>query len=110
MRRSVSRIALTAVAVGAVTALAPVSTASAANQTDCGDRTDFVKVWYNGSQTACFANAGVLAPQLPNVSRITSGNNNIEILLGGEVRTMPKWSSIVDVEGLNSTLYILQIR
>ncbi|MFD3731717.1 beta/gamma crystallin domain-containing protein [Streptomyces sp. NPDC058632] len=110
MKRFISRIALTAVAAGVMTALVPVSTASATNQTNCGDRTDFVKVWYNGNQTACFANAGVMAPQLPNVSRITSGNNNIEMILGGEVRTLPKWSSIVDVEGLNSTLYILQIR
>jgi hypothetical protein len=110
MRRSISRIALTAVAAGVITVLAPVSTASATNQTSCGDRTDFVKVWYNGGQTACYANAGVIAPQLPNVSRITSGNNNIEVYLGNEVRTLPKWSSIVDVEGLNSTLYILQIR
>ncbi|WP_221349383.1 beta/gamma crystallin domain-containing protein [Streptomyces beigongshangae] len=110
MKRSVSHLALTAVAAGVMTVLAPVSTASATNQTSCGDRDDFVKVWYNGGQTACFANAGVLAPQLPNVSRITSGNNNIEMILGNEVRTMAKWQSIRDVEGLNSTLYILQIR
>jgi hypothetical protein len=31
-------------------------------------------------------------------------------MLGNQVKTMPKWSSIVDVEGLNATLYILQIR
>ncbi|MER7485073.1 beta/gamma crystallin domain-containing protein [Streptomyces sp. NPDC126497] len=110
MKRSISRIALTAAAAGVITVLAPVSSASAINQTSCGDREDFVKVWYNGGQTACYANQGVIAPQLPNVSRIRSGDNHIDVVLGNEVRTLPKWSSIVDVEGLNSTLYILQIR
>ncbi|WP_328672305.1 beta/gamma crystallin domain-containing protein [Streptomyces sp. NBC_00328] len=108
MKRSISRITLVA-AAGAMMALLPALPASATNQTDCGDRTDFVKVWYNGNQTACFANAGVIAPQLPNVSRIRSGDNNIEIMLGDSVRAMPKWSSIRDVEGLSGTLYILQI-
>lgn len=108
MKRSVSRIALV-VAAGAMTALVPALPAAAANQTGCGDRTDFVKVWYDGGRTACYANAGFIAPQLPNVYRITSGNNNIEVLLGDRVKTMPKWSSIVDVEGLNWTLHILQI-
>ncbi|MEV6613267.1 beta/gamma crystallin domain-containing protein [Streptomyces sp. NPDC051051] len=109
MKRSISRIALV-VAAGAMTALLPALPAAAINQTGCGDRTDFVKVWYNGGQTACYANAGVIAPQLPNVSRITSGNNNIELILGDQTRAMSKWSSIVDVEGLNATLYILHIR
>ncbi|GHH53122.1 beta/gamma crystallin domain-containing protein [Streptomyces candidus] len=109
MKRTLSRLGLV-LAAGAVSALVSVSPAAAANQTACGDRTDLVKVWYNGSQTACFANAGVMAPGLPNVSRVTSGNNNIEILLGDHVRVMPKWSAIRDVEGLNATLHILQIR
>ncbi|MEU1042200.1 beta/gamma crystallin domain-containing protein [Streptomyces sp. NPDC005551] len=109
MKRSITRIALV-VTAGAMTALLPAFSAAATNQTGCGDRTDFVKVWYDGGKTACFANAGVIAPQLPNVSRITSGNNNIEMILGDKVETMSKWSSIRDVEGLNATLYILQIR
>ncbi|MFH9864357.1 beta/gamma crystallin domain-containing protein [Streptomyces sp. NPDC017202] len=109
MKRSISRIALV-VAAGAMTALLPALPAAATDQTGCGDRTDFVKVWYDGGRTACFANAGVIARQLPDVSRITSGNNAVEMILGDQVRTMPKWSSIVDVEGLDATLYILQIR
>ncbi|MFE9676882.1 beta/gamma crystallin domain-containing protein [Streptomyces sp. NPDC006259] len=109
MKRTISRIALV-VAAGAMTALLPALPAAAINQTGCGDRTDFVKVWYDGGRTACFANAGVMAPQLPHVMRVTSGNNNVELMLGDKVRTMPKWSSIVDVEGLDATLYILQIR
>jgi hypothetical protein len=109
MKRTLSRLGLV-LAAGATAALLTASPAAAANQTACGDRTDLVKVWYNGGQTACFANAGVLAPNLPNVSRVTSGNNHIEILLGDHVRVMPKWSAIRDVEGLNWTLHILQIR
>ncbi|MFF0111303.1 beta/gamma crystallin domain-containing protein [Streptomyces prasinus] len=111
MKRSLSRIALTVVATGVMTALMPLSTASAINQTDCGDRTDFVKVWYNGgASTVCYANAGVLAPNLPNVKRIRSGDNNIEMWLGNGTRVMGKWSSIVDVEDSSGTLHLLQIR
>ncbi|MEV7105459.1 beta/gamma crystallin domain-containing protein [Streptomyces atroolivaceus] len=109
MKRTISRLGLV-LAAGTVTALLPASPAAAVNQTACGDRTDLVKVWYNGNQTACFANAGVMAPGLPRVSRVTSGNNNIEMLLGDHVVVVPKWSGIRDVEGLNATLHILQVR
>ncbi|MFD3514784.1 beta/gamma crystallin domain-containing protein [Streptomyces sp. NPDC058657] len=109
MKRTLSRLGLV-LAVGAVSALVSVSPAAAVNQTACGDRTDLVKVWYNGNQTACFANAGVMAPGLPNVWRVTSGNNHVELLLGDQVRVLPKWSALRDVEGLNATLHILQIR
>lgn len=109
MKRSVSRVAFV-VAAGAMTALVSALPAAATNQTACGDRTDFVKVEYNGGQTACFANEGVIAPMLPNVYRISSGNNDIDIVLGNQVRYMPRYSSIRDVEGLNHTLSLLQIR
>ncbi|MFJ9718786.1 beta/gamma crystallin domain-containing protein [Streptomyces sp. NPDC101213] len=108
MKRPLARVALV-LAAGATTALLPALPAAATNQTGCGDRTDFVKVWYDGGRrTACYANAGVIAPQLPDVYRVTSGNNDIEMILGDQVKTMPKWSSIREVEG--RTLYILQIR
>ncbi|MFJ4876967.1 beta/gamma crystallin domain-containing protein [Streptomyces sp. NPDC088745] len=109
MKRTISRLGLV-LTVGATTALVSVSPAAAVNQTACGDRTDLVKVWFDGDRTACFANAGVMAPGLPRVSRVTSGNNHIEILLGDHVRVLPKWSGIRDVEGLGATLHILQIR
>ncbi|WP_073786281.1 beta/gamma crystallin domain-containing protein [Streptomyces sp. CB01580] len=111
MKRSLSRLAVTVVAAGALTGLLPASTAAAINQTDCGDRTDFVKVTYNGGEgTVCYANKGVVTPNLPNVKRVSSGNNNIEMWLGNEAISMNKWSTIVDIEDLNQTLYALQIR
>ncbi len=109
MKRTTSRLGLV-LAVGAAAALVSVSPAAAVNQTACGDRTDLVKVWSDGDRTACFANAGVMAPGLPRVSRVTSGNNHVEILLGDHVRVLPKWSGIRDVEELGATLHILQIR
>lgn len=110
MKRSILRISLAAAAAGAMTVVLPASPAAAINQTDCGTRTDFVKVWYNGgSDTKCFANAGTVTPGLPDVERITSGNNSIHVWLGNEIRSMDKWSSIRDVENLDATLYALQI-
>ncbi|ODA75636.1 hypothetical protein [Streptomyces sp. AVP053U2] len=51
-----------------------------------------------------------MAPCLPDVERIMSGNNNVEMLLGNQTKVMGKWSTTVDVENLNATLYILQLR
>ncbi|MEW1605278.1 beta/gamma crystallin domain-containing protein, partial [Streptomyces sp. NPDC093808] len=84
--------------------------AAAINQTDCGDRTDFVKVWYDGgARTMCFANGGTVTLQLPDVSKVTSGDNNVAMFLGARAVTMNKWSTLVDTEGLNATLHALQI-
>ncbi|MFI1962463.1 MULTISPECIES: beta/gamma crystallin domain-containing protein [Streptomyces] len=110
MKRSTSRIAVTVTAAAALTALLPASQAAAINQTDCGDRTDFVKVWYDGgARTMCFANGGTVTLQLPNVSKVTSGDNNVAMFLGARAVTMNKWSTLVDAEGLNATLHALQI-
>ncbi|MFI8093610.1 beta/gamma crystallin domain-containing protein [Streptomyces sp. NPDC086080] len=110
MKRSTQRLSLAAAAAAAMTLLLPASPAAAINQTDCGDRTDFVKVWYNGgANTKCFANAGTILTGLADVERITSGNNRIHVWLGNEIRVMEKWSSIRDIENLNSPLYALQI-
>ncbi|MEZ3182087.1 hypothetical protein KYY02_26490 [Streptomyces pimonensis] len=110
MKRSTQRLSLAAAAAATMTLLLPASPAAAINQIDCGDRTDFVKVWYNGgASTKCFANAGTVTPGLPDVERITSGNNSIHVWLGNEIRAMDKWSSIRDVENLNVPLYVLQI-
>ena len=101
MKRSTSR---------ALTALLPASPAAAINQTDCGDRTDFVKGWYDGgAQTLCFTNGGTVTLQLPNVTKVTSGDNNVAMFLGARAVTMNKWSTLVDTEGLNATLHALQI-
>ncbi|SDC93463.1 hypothetical protein SAMN05216505_104182 [Streptomyces prasinopilosus] len=94
-----------------MTAALPVSTASAINRTDCGGRTDFVKVWYDGgSRTVRYADACVLAPNLPGAEGISSGNHNVEMWLGNEVRTMGRWPIVIDVENLDPTLHLLQIR
>ncbi|MFF9763129.1 MULTISPECIES: beta/gamma crystallin domain-containing protein [Streptomyces] len=109
-KRFIQRLSLTAATAAAMTLLLPASPAAAINQTDCGDRTDFVKVWYNGgADTKCFANAGTITPALADVERITSGNNNIHVWLGNEIRAMGKWSSIRDIENLDVPLYVLQI-
>ncbi|MET9504152.1 beta/gamma crystallin domain-containing protein [Streptomyces sp. NPDC006622] len=104
MKRSL--LSFGVVVAGAMVALLPLSSASAVNETGCGTHDDFVKVWYdNGDRTACYANAGYIAPQLPNVYRISSGNNNIEFLLGdNEVRTLGKYQNWREVDGRTLTL------
>ncbi|MFI6210095.1 beta/gamma crystallin domain-containing protein [Streptomyces sp. NPDC051041] len=80
------------------------------NRTDCGNRDDFVKIWYNhGSQVACFANAGVQDVHFPNTVKVSSGNNSIRMVLGGEVLTMPKWATKRDVDGSAKLLSRLRI-
>ncbi|MFE4052902.1 beta/gamma crystallin domain-containing protein [Streptomyces sp. YIM B13518] len=109
-KRSIQRLWLTAATAAAMTLLLPASPAAAINQIACGDRTDFVKVWYNGgANIKCFANAGTIAPALADVEVITSGNNNIHVWLGNEIRPVGKWSTIRDIENLDVPLYALQI-
>lgn len=53
------------------------------HQTDCGNRTDFLKVYYHYGdssdyQQMCFANAGIAdLPGSPWVTGISSGNNHV---------------------------------
>lgn len=87
-------LAITAAAVG-LTAVLPMSTASAINTTDCGSRTDLVKITnFEGTHfnTFCFANAGVVDIRIDWVLDIESGNNNIRFQMGdGSVHTLDKW-------------------
>ncbi|MEZ3177634.1 hypothetical protein KYY02_02570 [Streptomyces pimonensis] len=110
MKRVTLRTSLAVVTVGVLAALTPASPAAAMNRVSCQDRTDFVKVWYNhGSNVACFANAGVQDVHFPNTVRVSSGNNSIRMVLGGEIHTMPKWATKRDVDGSAKLLSRLRI-
>ncbi|MFF0001482.1 beta/gamma crystallin domain-containing protein [Streptomyces avermitilis] len=104
MKQSFKRtLAVTAAAVG-LTAVLPISTASAINATECGPRTDLVKVVYEGGNTSiCFANGGVVDMQLAGITSLSTGNNDIRFVQhrggvlgdgsGGTVRTLPRWTT-----------------
>ncbi|WUU80999.1 hypothetical protein OG790_05755 [Streptomyces cellulosae] len=110
MKRVTQRTTLVMAVAGALAVLIPAGPAVAMNRTDCGNRTDFVKVWYNGGKnTVCFANAGVQDVDLPNAVKVSSGNNRIRFVVGGDIYTMDKWATKVDVEGQNRKLTRLRI-
>ncbi|MEU8824558.1 beta/gamma crystallin domain-containing protein [Streptomyces sp. NPDC048636] len=110
MKNTLKRIAVTAAAAAAVTALAPMSSASAISRTDCGNRTDFVKISnYGGTQSLCYANAGERSVHIYKVNRLSSGNNRVEFILGGKRYYLDKNRSIVDVEGLDQELTWIKI-
>ncbi|GAA2446292.1 beta/gamma crystallin domain-containing protein [Streptomyces glaucus] len=110
MKRVTLRTSLAVVTAGVLAALVPAGPAAALNRTDCGTRVDFVKIWYDhGSHVACFANAGVQDVHLPHTVKVSSGNNSIRMVLGGEVLTMPKWTTKRDVDGSAKLLSRLRI-
>ncbi|WP_344344353.1 beta/gamma crystallin domain-containing protein [Kitasatospora putterlickiae] len=58
--------------------------AEAVNRVDCGNRTDFAKVYnYGYSGRLCFANDGWMAVRVYNVDRIDAGNNKVVTYLSG---------------------------
>ncbi|MEU8585886.1 beta/gamma crystallin domain-containing protein [Streptomyces sp. NPDC048664] len=110
MNRAIKRIGLTVAATAALSVLIPVSSASALGRTDCGGRSDFLKVTnYNGSGVLCFANAGSQYVHIYNVNKIEAGNNRVLVTLGGRNYTIEKNQSITDVEGLNQELTYIKI-
>ncbi|MFD0279736.1 beta/gamma crystallin domain-containing protein [Kitasatospora sp. NPDC127111] len=78
------RAGAVAVLTAAAAALLPATGANAVNRVDCGNRTDFAKVYnYGYSGQLCFANDGWMAVRIYNVDRIDAGNNRVITYLGG---------------------------
>ncbi|GAA1412821.1 hypothetical protein GCM10009639_65380 [Kitasatospora putterlickiae] len=68
----------------AAATLLPTVNAEAVNRVDCGNRTDFAKVYnYGYSGRLCFANDGWMAVRVYNVDRIDAGNNKVVTYLSG---------------------------
>ncbi|MFF3653287.1 beta/gamma crystallin domain-containing protein [Streptomyces sp. NPDC002181] len=111
MNRAFKRIGLTVAATAALSILVPVSSASALGRTDCGSRTDFLKVTnYGGSGVLCFANAGSRNVLIYQVDKIEAGNNRVQVTLGGRNYTIEKNQALVDVGGaVDSTLTYIKI-
>lgn len=97
MKKKLTALAVTGAAVAAASATLSAAPASAANVTDCGDRTDFVKIWYHnedGSQhyVSCFANAGWVEWG-SWTDQISTGNNAISVHdADGDAFTLNKWT------------------
>ncbi|MER6401080.1 MULTISPECIES: beta/gamma crystallin domain-containing protein [unclassified Kitasatospora] len=78
------RIGALAVLTAAAAALLPTTGANAVSQVECGNRTDFAKVYnYGYSGRLCFANDGWMSVRVYNVDRIDAGNNRVITYLGG---------------------------
>ena len=66
----------------AMAALIPVGDANAVNRVDCGNRTDFAKIYnYNYTSTLCFSNDGWTAVRIYGVDQINAGNNKVVTFL-----------------------------
>ncbi|MFF1909759.1 beta/gamma crystallin domain-containing protein [Kitasatospora sp. NPDC058218] len=78
------RIGVVALLAAAAAALVPTTGANAVSRVDCGNRTDFAKVYnYGYSSRLCFANDGWMSVRIYNVDRIDAGNNRVITYLGG---------------------------
>lgn len=78
------RAGVLAVLTAAAAALIPVADANAVNRVDCGNRSDYAKVYnYGYSSKLCFANDGWMSVRVYNVDRIDAGNNRVVTYLGG---------------------------
>lgn len=97
LKSTLTAVAVTGMAAAAVTATLSAAPASATNQVDCGDRTDFVKIWYHsedGSQhyVSCFANAGWV-DWGAWTDQISTGNNAISVHdADGDAFTIAPWT------------------
>ncbi|WP_442875983.1 beta/gamma crystallin domain-containing protein [Amycolatopsis sp. NBC_01480] len=71
--------------------------AFAAGHVACDGRTDFVRLHlaggnpWDGSDTACFANAGAVGVDLSGVGRIDSGNNVVTVYWDGGRTDLGRW-------------------
>ncbi|AJT41877.1 beta/gamma crystallin domain-containing protein [Psychromicrobium lacuslunae] len=92
---------ITALILGTSAALVAAPAANAANLVDCGSRTDFVKLFHDNGDTACFANSGTVIIPVnfrTTIYKITTGNNSITLSYSDGVKdfsqTYGKWSTV----------------
>ncbi|MFJ3230139.1 beta/gamma crystallin domain-containing protein [Streptomyces sp. NPDC086787] len=110
MKNPLKKVAMVIAATAALSAIIPVTSAAAVSRTDCGNRTDFVKITnYNWSKTLCFANAGSQNVHIYRVNEVKAGNNRVLVTLGGRNYTIEKNRSIKDIEGLDQELTYIKI-
>ncbi len=110
MKAPLKRILATAIGTVALSALIPMSSAAAISRTECGNRTDFLKITnYNGTASLCYANSGERSVNIYDVDRVSSGNNRVDVILGGTKHHLEKNQSIVDIEGLDQELTWIKI-
>ncbi|MBL1095091.1 beta/gamma crystallin domain-containing protein [Streptomyces coffeae] len=91
MKHLLKRVVATAAAAVALSAVIPMSSASAIGRVDC---TDNGFVWitklHSGDPDVCFANAGSLDVNIYDVNRVYSGKNNVKFTSDGIETTMGK--------------------
>jgi hypothetical protein len=98
MRVRLRLITLAALASLAFAFALPASTASAITSPRCSvEREDFLALIYGNQHIACFANAGVVAVNLPRVDGVHTGNNKVTLQYEFAGRyyavTLQKWTS-----------------
>lgn len=101
MKNPLKRIGITVAATAALSVVIPMSSAAAVDRTDCGNRTDLVKIYnYNRTGTLCFANAGSQSVEIYGVDEVDAGNNEVDVTFdGGSIQHVERGGSIVQVDG-----------
>ena len=100
MSSLVKRFAVGATAALALAVTVPAGAAFAAGHVACNGRTDFVRLHlatgnpWDGSDTACFANAGAVGVDLSAVGRIDSGNNVVTVYWDGGRTDLGRWQGV----------------
>lgn len=99
MKNPLKRIAVTVAATAALSVVIPVSSAAAMNRTDCGNRTDFVKLTkLGGKESLCFANAGEQNVKIYQVGTVEAGNNSVSITIDGHTYDIDPGRSLKNVD------------
>ncbi|MEV7547756.1 beta/gamma crystallin domain-containing protein [Streptomyces sp. NPDC089915] len=110
MRNSFKRFSFTIAAAAALTAVIPVSSAAALGRTDCGSRSDFLRITnYNRTQHLCFANAGSQYVKIYKVDKIEAGNNQVDVQINGRINHLDKWGSSINIDGSDLTITWIKI-
>ncbi|WP_217136882.1 beta/gamma crystallin domain-containing protein [Streptomyces sp. AC558_RSS880] len=110
MKRSLKRVLVAAGSTAALAVSLPVSTAAAINTAPCGDRNDLVKIeYYNGGSSVCYANAGSMNVNIPEVYRVSTGNNNVIFRTNVGTEIVGKWKTkrVVEPGTTMTSLHIL---
>jgi hypothetical protein len=111
MKRSLKRVLVAAGSTAALAVSLPVSTAAAINMAPCGDRNDLVKIEYHngGSSSVCYANAGSMNVNIPEVYRVSTGNNNVIFRTNVGTEIVEKWKTkrVVEYGTTITSLHII---
>ncbi|MFD7080659.1 beta/gamma crystallin domain-containing protein [Streptomyces sp. NPDC002181] len=105
MNKSFKKIAFTIASAAVLSAVIPMSSASAIGRTDCGGRTDVVKITNYGNKQLCFANAGSQDVKIYQVDSVDPGNYRVDVVINNKtVHHLQKGVVLRNIDGSDMTI------